>query len=92
MKIRCGEAIPFIDIESLRLLVAVGWPMFPLHEVRPGGGCSCRKGRACDRAGKHPREEGWQAAATTDPAAIADWWRHWPNANIGIPTGRRSGL
>lgn len=25
--------------------------------------------------------------ATTDPAAIRDWWRRTPQANVGIPTG-----
>jgi hypothetical protein len=29
--------------------------------------------------------------ASRDPAVIAHWWQRWPHANIGIPTGRRSG-
>lgn len=29
--------------------------------------------------------------ATTDLTTITDWWQRWPWANIGIPTGRRSG-
>jgi hypothetical protein len=31
-------------------------------------------------------------AATTDEALIREWWRSWPQANIGIPTGRRTNL
>ena len=27
--------------------------------------------------------------ATTDPARIRYWWRRWPDALIGVPTGRR---
>lgn len=27
--------------------------------------------------------------ATTDRAQIRDWWRRWPQANIGAPTGHR---
>jgi hypothetical protein len=35
---------------------------------------------------------GWQGLATRDEATIADWWRQWPNANIGIATGMKSGV
>jgi hypothetical protein len=27
-------------------------------------------------------------AASTDPDTIAGWWEKWPNANIGLPTGK----
>jgi hypothetical protein len=37
---------------------------------------------------KIPRFEGWQAAATSDPAQIRQWWSQWPRANIGILTTR----
>jgi hypothetical protein len=30
--------------------------------------------------------------ATTNPARITAWWSKWPEANIGIPTGKASGL
>jgi hypothetical protein len=29
--------------------------------------------------------------ASTDPAQIRAWWRRWPGAGIGIPTGKASG-
>ncbi|MFV4912409.1 bifunctional DNA primase/polymerase [Microbacterium lacticum] len=30
--------------------------------------------------------------ATTDPAQVAAWWRRWPTANLGMPTGAMSGV
>ncbi|HVE26252.1 MAG TPA: bifunctional DNA primase/polymerase [Sporichthya sp.] len=31
----------------------------------------------------------WRDAATTIGAQVAAWWRRWPQANIGMPTGLR---
>jgi hypothetical protein len=30
--------------------------------------------------------------ASTDPRQIQDWWRRWPRAMVGVPTGSRSGI
>ena len=37
---------------------------------------------------KRPLIPNWQNEATTDEATIREWWAKWPNANIGIATGR----
>jgi hypothetical protein len=37
---------------------------------------------------KTPLIPNWQNEATTDEAKIREWWTRWPNANIGIVTGR----
>lgn len=42
--------------------------------------------------GKLPITDDGYLSATTDPAKIAEWWRKTPNANIGIATGRPSGI
>lgn len=67
-----------------------GWPVFPLHTPTKSGACSC--GRPCGNPGKHPRIRGGFKKATTDLDQIRAWWSQWPDANIGIATGERSGL
>ena len=42
--------------------------------------------------GKIPRNRGGLTNASTDPAIIAEWWRRWPDANVGIRTGAESGV
>ena len=67
-----------------------GWPVFPCHT--PGGaGCSCCR-PDCSSPGKHPRTTKGFQDATTDRGVVAGWWRRWPQANVGVVTGRPSGL
>ncbi len=68
---------------------ALGYPVIPMHAPRPGGGCTCPAGPACSQAGKHPRLAAWTRLASTDPTTVAGWWRRWPDANLGLATGRR---
>lgn len=42
--------------------------------------------------GKKPLIKDWPNAASTDPRRIHMWWSRWPGANIGTPTGERSGF
>ena len=35
---------------------------------------------------------GWQDSASSDFARIAQWWRDWPDARVGLPTGERNGI
>ena len=37
---------------------------------------------------KEPLIDDWPNKATWDEAQIREWWTKWPNANIGIATGR----
>ena len=50
-----------------------------------------RQGEDCDSKGKHPLYTGWYKNSTTDVEQIKKWWTKTPNANIGIPTGEKSG-
>ncbi len=67
-----------------------GWSVFPLH-TPANGGCSCGKSD-CKSPGKHPRTGHGLSDATTDQRQIREWWTSNPDANIGILTGRESGL
>jgi len=58
-----------------------GYRVMPLHRVDDGK-CTC--GGKCKTPGKHPRTEHGAKDATTDEATIRQWWRRWPEANIGI--------
>jgi len=66
------------------------WRVFPLHGVE-GGACTCGKD-GCSSPGKHPRTPSGFKDATTDEGTVRDWWRQWPQANVGIAAGRASGI
>lgn len=46
----------------------------------------------CNPVTKRPYVEHGFHAATTDVRQIAAWWRQWPSATIGVPTGAPSGV
>jgi hypothetical protein len=76
----CAQAAP--------VYAALGFPVVPMHTPRPGGGCSCAH-PGCSDPGKHPRLAGWLRLAASDPVVVGEWWRRWPQANLGLVTGRR---
>jgi len=69
-----------------------GWAVFPVHNPNHLGHCSCRKGSICRDAGKHPRTKHGVRDATGDEKIIIDWWRRWPEANVGLAMGEASGM
>jgi len=46
----------------------------------------------CDNAGKHPRTKNGVHDASTDEAKVRRWWEIWPEANIGVATGKNAGF
>jgi Bifunctional DNA primase/polymerase, N-terminal len=74
---------------AAEVYAALGYPVLPCFEPTPEGGCTCRDGAGCDRAGKHPRIAGGVWQATTDPRQVRRWWRRWPTANLALRTGVR---
>lgn len=62
-----------------------GWYVLPVHSMRDGQ-CSCGN-KTCGSPAKHPRSKHGEKDATNDPGEMEQWWRRWPDANIGIATG-----
>jgi putative DNA primase/helicase len=81
---------PNAMLEAALSYARSGFPVFPLYGIS-GGRCSCRKAD-CGSAGKHPRTSRGHQDASTDEAVIRGWWERWPDANIGVPTGARTGF
>lgn len=69
---------------------ARGWAVLPVHGII-NSACTCGK-RSCSSTGKHPRTPNGVKDATTDLTVVLEWWEKWPNSNIGIATGKASGL
>jgi hypothetical protein len=80
-------------LEAALAHVAAGYKVFPCHSPVEGG-CSCGEAECVTRekVGKHPRVKDWVNVATADPTRIRVWWRWWPDANIGVPTGEVNGI
>lgn len=81
-------------LQSAYEYVASGWPVIPLYSpAKPGGRSACSCGNPkCQAPAKHPRISNWINAASLDPDQVSDWWTRWPQANIGVILGHRSGL
>ena len=80
--------------EWAQLYASQGWPVIPLHVPTSFGekkgdaraSCSCNR-LECESQGKHPRTDNGLDDASTDAQVIAQWWKRWPEANIGLVTG-----
>ena len=46
----------------------------------------------CEPGGKRPLTYSGFWDATTELGQVKAWWGRWPDANVGVPTGKRSGL
>ena len=78
-------------VDFARVYALRGWPVFPVH-IAVRGKCSCGK-PACTNKGKHPQTAHSFYDATTDEDVIRTWGKvDYPVANIGIRTGKESGL
>lgn len=74
----------------------LGWSVVPLYGIRQADNkyiCNCREGTDCKSPGKHTRVKwtDYQSTRATE-AEILSWWQRWPVSNIGIITGKVSGI
>lgn len=70
---------------------ALGWHTMPLHRPRSRGGCTCNR-KECESIGKHPRISKWQEKASINEEQLIEWFEKWPESNVGVQLGRRSGI
>lgn len=81
-------------LDDVRPYLEIGWPVHPMHTIDTNGGCTCRKGDACEMRdrGKHPRTMKGVGSATLD----LDQWKAWerqysgrynPALACGLPSG-----
>jgi Bifunctional DNA primase/polymerase, N-terminal/AAA domain len=77
-------------LEAALDYAARGWPVFPCHWLT-GICCSCGGKPNC-KPGKHPLTPSGFKDAMTDAEVIRAWWKKWPEANIGLPTGAVTGI
>ncbi len=73
---------------ALAYALEQGYRVFPLHSIRKGK-CTCipKSGETCEHPGKHPRTKNGVYDATRNEATIRQWWKQWPDANIGFAMG-----
>lgn len=69
----------------------LGYPIFPV--CSPKMGLHQHRGQPCKNVGKTPLIA-WQAFQTRLPTIdeVRTWWDRWPLANIGMVTGKLSGV
>jgi len=72
-------------------LLGLGWSIFPCHHITDNGQCSCGN-ENCKSKGKHPTIPNGVNGASNDIEVIKQWWTVAPNANIGVATGKVSGI
>ena len=69
---------------------AHGWAVFPVHGIVDAR-CGCGTSD-CSSPGKHPLTRRGLKDASADAAAVIEWWKRWPTANVALATGRSSGV
>jgi len=69
-----------------------GWPVFPVWWPIDTHVCACGERDNCASIGKHPITKNGHTNATTDADQITQWWEQYPSANIGLATGKQSGV
>lgn len=79
------------NLEAAKALVKFrGFAIFPVHFITKTGVCSCSKKKSCSSQAKHPMTKKGFKDASKSLKQVERWWKVYPNANIGIRTGKES--
>lgn len=85
-------------LEAALAYARAGWPVFPCNPM-PDVPSAKKKQAKSPLVGSDRDKDlnpipktGGLYKATCDEKQIRDWWRKWPNALIGVPTGKVSGV
>ena len=77
-----GKIYPASMLElALQISNEFGFSIFPCREKTQG-----------NKKAKSPYTNRGYKDASRDEEQIRSWWRHFPNAMIGVPTGRENGI
>lgn len=90
-----AEFQPTTHLEWALHYAEMGLAVFPVWGINEANKCECGNIPACengDNAGKHPITPRGLLDATTQAVKIKVWWTKFPNANIGVACGERSGI
>ena len=70
-----------------------GWRVVPIHKpVLCNSTSVCACGNPACNPGKHPCISKFLQRATINDPQILEWWETWQEANVGVLTGRDSGI
>lgn len=81
-----SSSVPMLG-HALALAVR-GWPVFPANPAQKPDPFS--KAPHLPKASAPGEKDGGHWLASADPDVIRGWWRRWPRAMIGFPTGLRT--
>lgn len=79
-----------IFLDASKALAEKGFEVFPVYTITPEMECSCGN-EGCTSPGKHPKVR-WKAVATSDPDRLDELAQEFPDHNVAIATGERSGI
>jgi hypothetical protein len=79
-----------MEVQEACGMLGYGFSLIPVHKPIEKR-CTCNR-PDCTSIGKHPIPQKWQEVTSKDPQAIKAWWKMFKSPNVGVVTGRASGV
>lgn len=76
-------------LEYAQTYIKRDWYVLPVYGIK-NGHCTCAQ--PCKCPGKHPLIRHGVNGASNSLGKVAIWWKQIPYANIGVATGKKSGI